>query len=113
MSGGFRFFDYDNDTGIREDFSVVDGKAVIRQTQDESIILEDNKADLNNSSSTWKGDMHHVARIPLIIVEQWRNELKASGAHDTNPLSNNNKKFLISKINNSDFSTLRTKAGRI
>lgn len=108
-----RLFDFDKETGIREDFAVVDGRAVIKTSQDTSGIIDHNKRDSNNASTSWAGDMHHVARIPMIIVEQWRNELKASGAHDTNPLSSGNKKFFISKINNSDFKSLRTKSGRV
>jgi hypothetical protein len=108
-----RLFDHDKDTGITEHFDVVDGRAVIKTSQDTTSIIDHNKRDAGNASSNWSGDMHHVARIPMIIVEQWRNELKASGAHDTNPLSTANKKFFISKINNSDFKSLRTKSGRV
>jgi hypothetical protein len=108
-----RFFDHDKETGITEHFGVIDGRAVIKTSQDITSIIDDNKRDAGSASSGWAGDMHHVARIPMIVVEQWRNELKASGAHDTNPLSRANKQFFISKINNGDFKSLRTKAGRV
>jgi len=108
-----RLFDHDKETGITEHFDVVDGRAVIKTSQDTTSIIDDNKRDESNASYNWSGDIHHVARVPLIFIELWREELKAYGAHDTNPLSNNNKKFFISKINNGDFKSLRTKSGRV
>jgi len=108
-----RLLDYDKETGIREDFAVVDGKAVVKTSQDTDSIIDHNKRDANNASSNWSGDMHHVARVPLIVIEQWRAELKAMGKHDTNPMSRENQTFFIAKINNSDFKSLRTKEGRV
>ena len=108
-----RLFDHDKESGITEHFGVVDGRAIIKTSQDTNEIIDHNKRDANSSSTSWSGDMHHVARIPMIVIEQWRNELKASGLHDTNPLSKSNEKFFISKINNGDFKSLRTKEGRV
>jgi hypothetical protein len=108
-----RLFDHDKLTGITEHFDVVNGRAVIKTSQDTNGIIDHNKSDANNAKTNWQGDMHHVARIPMIVIEQWRNELKAAGLHDTNPLSRNNKNFFISKINNGDFKSLRTKEGRV
>ena len=108
-----RLFDHDKQTGIIEHFDVVDGRAVIKTSQDTQSIIDHNKQDANSAKTNWQGDMHHVARIPMIVVEQWRNELKAQGKHDTNPLSKANNSFFISKINNGDFKSLRTKLGRV
>lgn len=46
-----------------------DGSAVIETKQDVTDIIEANKADFNQAGSL-KGDMHHVARIPLVVYEE-------------------------------------------
>lgn len=52
-----------------------DGKVEIIRTQDIEAILEDNKAKQNdrsfNNGMSATGDMKHVAKVPLIIWEQW------------------------------------------
>jgi len=109
-----RIFDVDKTTGIIETFSQVNGRNVIRKSQNTDRIIKANMEDVKNQASNgWKGDMHKVASIPLIIVDQWREELKATGARDCNPLSETNRNFLICKINSSEWSRLRTKQGRV
>jgi hypothetical protein len=110
-----RLFDVNNFSQTREIFhSTGKGKAVIQKTQDTSAIFDANTRELNgNIDGNWKGDMHKVASVPLIVVDMWREELKAKGAHDTDPLSTNNRSFLIAKINSSEWSKLRTKQGRV
>lgn len=46
-----------------------DGSAVIETKQDVTDIIEANKADFNQAGGL-KGDMHHVARIPLVVYEE-------------------------------------------
>ena len=46
------------------------------------------------------------------MIEMWTEELKAQGK-EPNPLATCNRDFLISKLNNRDFSKLRTKEGRL
>lgn len=110
-----RILDIDRSSGIIETFTKFEGKNVIRKHQNTDAIVKANKEEVNsyNSTNNWQGDMHKVASIPLIIVDQWREELKAKGAHNCNPLHNDNKSFLIAKINSSEWSSLRTKPGRV
>ena len=111
-----QLFDVDRFSGIVEHISKNDfGQNVIQRSQNTDAIFDANTRELNNNASgnNWKGDMHKVASVPLIIVDMWREELKASGAHNCNPLHNDNKIFLIAKINSTEFSKLRTKQGRI
>ena len=108
-----KLFDVNHFNGMVEHVAKQGDKTIIKRSQDVSKILSENQAELNNSSSNWKGDFHKVASIPFIVVEQWRNELKAKGASDINPLSRENKKFLISKLNDYNYSRLRTKDGVI
>lgn len=109
-----RLLDIDNFTGIREDFhkDPITGKITIHKSQNTSELLDLNLAEQDVSNS-WKGDMHKVASIPLIIIEMWREELIAKGATNPNPLHKDNKAFFIAKINSGDWSKLRTKRGRI
>lgn len=84
-----------------------DGTFTIKRSADISQELEFNAIDRNNAQSGWKGDMHKVASIPLIIVEQWWKEL------GSDPFSKENRKWLVAKLNSSDFGKLRTKEGNI
>lgn len=70
---------YDPVTGIREDFhhDEVDKKVTIYREQDVSGILKANKEALTHSGRVKNketGGMRHVARIPLIVIEQWKEE---------------------------------------
>lgn len=114
MSG--KILDIDTFSGITETFykDPITGRFSIKKTQNVEGILSANAGEMNsNIHGGWKGDMHKVASIPLIIWEQWINELKAQGAKSCDPAHNSNKNFLIAKLNNRDFSKLRTKQGRV
>jgi len=112
MSG--RILDIDHHTGIIETFHQHNGKNVIRKHQNTNAIVDANRRELNNNvDGNWKGDMHKVASIPLIVVDMWREELKARGHSNCDPLSTENRKFLLSKLNSPDWNALRTKQGVI
>lgn len=85
----------------------------ITTTADVAPTFNLNTEQRNNAQTGWKGDMHHVARIDMVIIEMWRNEMKAAGHTDCDPLSRDNRKWLAAKLNSSDFLKLRTKTGRI
>lgn len=89
------------------------GNAVIKETQDIDAIVKETKAKISNESANWTGDMHHVASIPMKVVDAWRQELKAKGVPNPDPLARVNQAFFIAKINSSDFKSFRTKSGRI
>lgn len=107
-----RLLDYDRFTGISDYYDKVDGKVVIRSVQDVEPMLDHNLVDRNSAQTGWKGDMHKVASIPLIVVEQWTNELKRQG-RDPRPFAKCNRPFLIAKLNDKSWSKLRTKDGAI
>ena len=104
---------HDNLTGITETFHAVDGKNVIKKTQDVEGILNCNTIERNGMQQGWKGEFHKVASIPLIVIEQWREELKREGRSNIDPLNKENKMWLIARLNNRDFGKLRTKDGTI
>lgn len=108
-------FDFDSFTGIKEEFrkDQMTGQIEIKKSQNVDSIFNANQAEKNANSSGWKGEFHKVASIPLIIIDQWREELKSKGAANPDPLAKENKSFLIAKINSSEFSKIRTKEGRV
>lgn len=101
------------DSGIVESMTVIDGKTIIKQSQDIEAVLNDNAIKRNQAQSGWKGDMHHVASIPMIMVSIWNKELKDKGADNTNCLSKENEPFFMGKITDYNYSKFRIKEGRI
>lgn len=110
-----RLLEFDSYTGIREILhkDKTSGKLTVQKSQITDGLIDANLKEASTKQAGWRGDMHKVASIPLIIAEKWREELKARGEPDTNPFSRANKKFLIAKINSSEFVKLRTKHGNI
>lgn len=108
-------FDVDRFSGIIEHIGKNDkGQNVIQRSQDTRGIVSANRQEMNSQiDGTWKGDMHKVASIPLIVVDQWREEMKSKGYPNCDPLHADNRTFLIAKINSSEWSGLRTKQGRV
>jgi hypothetical protein len=108
-----RFLDSYN--GITEHFKTdkMTGDVQIITTQDVDPFFEYNKAQFDNATRNFKGDMHKMASIPTVVIEIWREEMKKAGYDDTNPLSAKNRKFLLSKLNSPDWNKLRTKQGII
>jgi hypothetical protein len=83
------------------------GKFAIGKHQDVSGYLNKNQRERNEAQSGWKGDMHKVASIPLVLVEKW---CKEAGC---NVLEPKNRHILMAKLRDRDFSKLRTKEGKI
>lgn len=104
MSGWKLLDSYD---GMQEWVKTEDGKTVLKKTADVGKELDLNAADRNSAQSGWKGDMHKVASIPLIVVEQWWKEL------GSDPFAKQNRKWLIARLNSGDWSKLRTKEGNL
>jgi hypothetical protein len=99
--------DFDPVTGVSTTMAIDDGKTIIKTSQDVEPILDRNQQLLSNQQSGWRGDMHHVASIPIVIMEQWWREL------GDNPMLPRNRAWLVAKLNNSDWLKLRTKDGVI
>lgn len=104
-----RLLDYDPVTGVSEYFVKNYGEKGfhIQTTQDVAPILKRNKQLKNDSPEHWRGDMHHVASIPLVIWQQWWREL------GSDPMAKENRAWLTARLNNRDWCNLRTKEGRL
>jgi hypothetical protein len=88
-------------------FDEANDKTIIQTTQDVEPIFDLNKRALANSDPGWKGDWHYVAAIPKVILEQWWAELGDDPFHERNKI------WLFAKLNDRDFSKVRTKEGRL
>jgi hypothetical protein len=107
--------DHDYHTGITETYhkDAMTGKIHVKQEQDVEGLFSLNAIDRNTAKTGWKEEFHKVASIPLNIINIWREEMKASGYPNPNPLAKEHERWLIAKINSSDFLKLRTKEGVI
>jgi len=108
--------DVDNWSGTKETYykDKMTGQVSVKKEQDVERIFSANIAEQNAiGNGSWKGDMHKVASVPWVIAEQWTNELKLKGAKNSSPFCAENRAFLISKLNDYNYSKLRTKKGRI
>jgi hypothetical protein len=99
-----RLFDIDPLTGKKEYWHWDDEnqRFTIETEQDVTDLLDLNKAQYNDASSSFKGDMHKVASIPMNIYM----DLKQKGIID------DAKKFKA-WLNDPDNRYFRTKPGRV
>ena len=86
-----------------------DNKIHIQVVQDVGRYIKANQEQFNitEKGTTWKGDFHKVASIPLVVLEQWTKEL------GDNPLKKEYEGWLAAKLNSNEFYRLRTRAGAI
>lgn len=71
--------DFDPVTGFTEEFWYNDNtnEVTIRRLQDVEDQLAANRECYNRNGKGYsdsKGGAHHVARIPLVVIEQWKRE---------------------------------------
>lgn len=84
------------------------GRLTIARKQDVSRILDANKAQSNDAPGRFKDEMlNHVARIPMVVYEQWLKELPKDADEATK------KRHIRAKLNDPDTAFLRTRKGRI
>ena len=99
---------HDAVSGITETYqSNHDGTFTIKTSQDAAPFLADNASARSTADSGWKGDFHEVASVPPIVWNLWWKEL------GDDPGAKRNSKWLIAKLNSSDYLKLRTKEGNI
>ncbi len=84
-----------------------DGKIEYNTVEDTQPLLDMAKKAKNNESGNWKGDLHHVASIPITLYMEWAKEFGG------NPMSPENKPKLMRKLQERQFSALRVKSGRL
>lgn len=97
--------------GVISTLAVEDGQLVSGIHQDVEPILEANKTQYANAESGWKGDIHHVARIPESFIPSLMQEFNCT--YRQLICDPDIKKKLIAKLNSNDYRFFRVKPGRI
>lgn len=97
--------------GVIKTLAIEDGKLVSGVHQDVEPILEHNKDSFNNAKTGWKGDIHHVARIPEALVSSFMKEFGCT--YRQLICDPEIKKKLIAKLNSNDYRFLRVRPGRL
>lgn len=99
---------------MRSDYEIVstqfhydqaEDRLIVKRTQDVESVIEMNKLEANTANTNWKGELHKVASIPMVIIEKYKNEKGVDLLNDSIAM----KKFL----NDPDNKFLRTKNGRL
>jgi len=95
-------------TGLRSDWIVnSDGTYTVETIQDVEPLLDANKAMANhNDGYSPSHEWRRAASIPAIVLLQWREELGGS-----DPLSAENRLWLLRRLNDPDWRYLRTAPG--
>ena len=102
-----RVLDYDAATGITQWFHYDDatGDVGLETQQDVGLVIESTKGAFNQTDerAPWKGDVHKVASIPMVIY------------HELAKISNNFKDQRVVRkwLNDRDNSVFRTRPGRV
>ena len=107
-----RVLDHDAFTGITtyHSYDHETKQTTIERVQNIEPILDRNKTLYNDDEYKRQGmkdSFLHVAHIPMIIIEKWRNE---EGIDVFNPEHINK---VRAKLNSSEYKYLRTTAGRV
>jgi hypothetical protein len=101
-----KLFDFDPVTGVKKmwHYDADKDEAIIENIVDATEIIEQNKVAFNqmDEKANWKGDMHHVAQIPMALYY----DLKAQGIVD-------DPKRMKAWLNDSDNRFFRTRPGTV
>lgn len=89
------------------EYDEMNDRTIIKKTQDVEGYLDRNRAERNNQVSGWRGDLHKVASVPFVLIEEWCKEFGC------NILAKENRHLLMLKLRNRDYNKLRTKEGQI
>ena len=82
-----KFSRYDAFTGLTYEYELDENRfTVVTKDDDVSSVLEANKEAAADDESNWtpSRELKHVARIPVVICEHWRN---AYGDYEIRPVA--------------------------
>lgn len=91
--------EFDRNTGLH----------TLRHTQDVTSIIDANKRAQADSIGTKFGDFAHVARIPEVVVIEWKQKY---GINAMAP-SPEDKIRMVALLNDPDYAFLRTRGGKL
>lgn len=101
-----RLFDEDPLTGIRTTFVMDHGADTFKLVREQYLdhTLQDNLDQRNHREDNWKGEVHHVARLPNVVIEEHK-RLGIDLLTDTEALT--------IWVNDPDNSKHRTRTGKV
>lgn len=102
-----RILDVNGDIVEKFHYDHSEKKFHIERSQDVEGYFDRNQRERSNQVSGWKGDFHKVASIPINLIDQWNKEFGC------NVLLKENRHLLMMKINDRDYSKVRTKEGKV
>lgn len=98
-------FDVNGDVISTLHYDKMTDVTTIKQTQDVDPYLEANKEQRDSQASKMGDGLQKIASIPLVLIDQWRKEI------GSDPLSIDNRGWLMRRLNDPAFSKLRTRKG--
>ncbi|MDX1300086.1 MAG: hypothetical protein R3260_17860 [Pseudomonas sp.] len=99
--------DVDGDVITTSKLDSEGSRMIIKKEQEVGGHFDANAKERNENATGWKGDMHKVASIPVVVFEEM---CKVAGCNLMKP---ENRDMLIAMLNNRDYLKLRTKEGRL
>ena len=68
-----------NEFGVKEDYDLVDGKLVIKRTQDVQALIDQNRHEAQEAPSMLgQARVRKLGSIPFVIADQWSRECGAA-----------------------------------
>lgn len=102
-----RILDVNGDIIETFEYDDLTGKTVVKKTQDVQGYLDQNQRERSNQVEGWKGDLHKIASVPMVLIEEWNKEFGC------NILLAENRHLLMLKLNDRNYQKLRTKEGKV
>lgn len=97
----------DSDSGIVTKMHNLGDRVVVERVEDVTSILEANKRQFNDvSTSGSMGEMVHIGRIPVVVMDRWCKE------DGINYLAHENKGLLMKKLEQRDNRLFKTHPGK-
>ncbi len=97
-------------TELKTNLHLQDGALIVQEVQDVEPILKANNRQRNEDPGHYRdGDIHHLARIPLVMVMKLRKDENI----DIFNMTIDEEKRLMKLLNSRDYAGLKVKPGQI
>lgn len=88
-------------------------KITIETTADVEPLLEKNKAAYKNAGDNWKGDLHKVADIPAVMIQEFCKKNQIPFSEFVQSKTDRAKRGWKRLLNDPEFRYFRTRPGRV
>lgn len=103
-----KFFDAENGVKSSYEYDALEDRFTLKKTQDVEPILKFNKMLQGDKSLTRGKDLRRVAKIPMIVIEQWLKEGIDIFSQDPEM-----KRKVKARLNDPNYQFLRTDLSRL